>query len=78
MVTPCNGLVLLSSTGGPAIPGGPLRFGVPLQARMETPLQEVHPPGDQRPDLLGPTDAQRIFKNDADEDEGPLGVIVLP
>ena len=47
---PHNGLILLlSSTGGPALPGGPFCLGTPHQARMEIPLPEVHLPDDPRP-----------------------------
>ena len=75
VVTPCNSLViLLSTTGGPDLPGGSFRIGIPHQARMDTPLLEVHPPGDPRPDLLGPADSQRFCKNNVGEDEGPLRV----
>ena len=69
MITPGYRLILLF----PAT-GGPFRFGVPYQARMETPPPEFHPPGDPRPDLLGPADAQRLFENDVGEDEASLGV----
>ena len=41
---------------------------------METPLSEVHAPGDPGPDLSGPVDAQRLRKNDVGKDEGSLGV----
>ena len=71
-------LLLLAAGGGPALPGGPfrlgapLRLGVPHQDRVETPLPEVHPPRDCRPDISDPTEAQRIRKNDVGKDEGSL------
>ena len=75
MVYSCHSLFLLiPSTGGPALPGAPLRIGIPHQARMETPLPEVHPPDDPDPDLLCPADAQRLRKNNVGKDEGFLGV----
>ena len=78
MVAPHTGLVLLlSSTGSPALPGGPLRLVIPHQARVETPLLEFHPPGDPRQDLLFPADSQRLFKINVGKDEGPLGVHTL-
>ena len=67
-------LLLLSSNGGSALPGCPFRLDIPHQARMDTLLPEVHPPGDPRPDLLGPVDAQRLCKNDLVEDKGSLRV----
>ena len=73
VVTPCNGLVLLlSSAGGPALPGSLLRLGIPYQACMDTHFPEVHPPGDPRPDILGPANDQRLLKDNVDKDEGPL------
>ena len=42
---------------------------------METPLPEFHPPGDMRPDLLGPTDALRLRKDDMGKDKGLLRVL---
>ena len=75
MITPHNGLILfLSSTGIPALPGGPFRLGIPFQACMDTPLLVVHPPGDPRLDLLGPMDTLNLRKNDVGKHEGPLGV----
>ena len=41
---------------------------------METPLPEFHPPGDPLPGLLGPTDSQRLGKNNVGKDKGSLGV----
>ena len=67
-------LLLLPATGGPALPGFPFRLCVPHQACVETPLLEVHLPGDPRPDFPGPTDAQRLRKKDMGKDEGSLGV----
>ena len=73
VITPCNDLVLLlSSTSGPALPGSPFRLCVPYQARMDTPLPEVHPPGYLRPDLLSPADTQRLCEDDVGEDKGLL------
>ena len=39
---------------------------------METPLPEVHPPGDPRPYFPGPTDTQRLCEDNMDEDKGSL------
>ena len=76
MVTTCYCLVLLlSSTIGPALPGISSRLGVPYQAHMDTPLPEFHRPCDLRPDLLGPTDALRLRKDDVGKDKGPLRVL---
>ena len=73
MVTPCDCLfLLLSCTGGPALPGSPFRLDIPYQVRMDTPLPEVHPPGFTRPDLLGLTDTQRLRKDNLFKDEEPL------
>ena len=41
---------------------------------METPVPEVHPPGDLCPDLPSPADAQHLRECDVGKDEGPLGV----
>ena len=65
---------LLSSSGGPVLPVSPFRLGVSYQACMETPLLEVHLPGDPCPDLLGPTETQRLREDNIGKDEGPLGV----
>ena len=67
-------ILLLSARGGSDLPGGPFRLGILHQYRMETPLPEVHPPGDLRPDLLVPTDAQRLREDDGGKDKGSLGV----
>ena len=67
-------LLLLSAAGGSDLPGGPFRLGITHQARMETPLPEVHAPGDPGPDLLGPADAQRLCEDDMVEYKGFLGV----
>ena len=53
-------IFLLPAAGGPAFPDGPLRLGVPHQARVDTPLPEFHPQRDHGPDLSGPADAQRL------------------
>ena len=75
VVASCHGLILLfCSTGGPALPGSPFCLGNPHQACVETPLPEVHPPGDLRLDLLCPADAQRLRKNDVDKDKGYIRV----
>ena len=50
--------LLLAVEGGPALSGSPFHLGVPHQARVLTPLPEVHPPGYPCPDLMGPADAQ--------------------
>ena len=67
-------ILVLSATGGPALPEGPFRLGIPHQACMETPLPEVHLPGDPRPDFLGPPDAQRLSDDEMGKDKGSLGV----
>ena len=75
VLAPCNGLaLLLSCTGGPALPGSTLRLRVSHQAHLEKSLPEVHPPTNLRPYLPGSAYAQRICENDADEDKGNLGV----
>ena len=75
VVAPCNILVLLlSSTGGPSLPGGLFRLSIPHQSRVETPLPEVHPPGDPFLDILFPADTQYLRENDVGKDKGPLGV----
>ena len=75
MAVSCHGLVfLLPSTGGPSLPGGPFHLGIPQQALVETPLLEVHLPGDPGLDRLFPTDAQRLRKTNVGEDEGSLSV----
>ena len=67
-------LLLLPTTGGPALPSSPFCLGVPHQARLETPLSEVHALRYPGPDLLASMDAQRICKNNLSEDKGSLGV----
>ena len=67
-------IFLPPAAGSPALPGGPLRLVAPHQARMETPLPEVHLPCDPGPDLSGSADAQRLFKNGVGEDKGYPGV----
>ena len=75
MVAPRKGLVLLlSSTGGRALPGGPFRLGIPYQAHVDIPLPEVHPSGDPGPDILGSEDAQHLCKNYVGKDEEYLRV----
>ena len=66
--------LLLSAAGGPALLGGPFHLGIPHQARLETPLSEVHPPGYTRPDLLGPADDKRLCEDDVGKEKGSLGV----
>ena len=69
VITRDHGVILLFAAGGsPALPGDPLRLGVLHQACVETPLPEVHVPGDSGPDLSGPADAQRLRKNDVGKD----------
>ena len=75
MIAPFYGLILLLPyTGGSALPGGLLCIGIPHQACVETPLQEVYLPGDPGLDLFCPPYTQRIFKNDMGKDDGPLRV----
>ena len=70
-------ILLLHVTGGPALPVGTFRLGIYHQARMKTPLPEVHPPGDPRPDFPGPTDAKRLREDEVGKDKGSLGVSTL-
>ena len=69
MVTPGHGVLLLVAGGGPDLLVIPFRLGVPHQARMQTPLPEVHALHN-----LCPADAQRLRENGVGEDEGSLGV----
>ena len=41
---------------------------------MDTPLPEVHLPGDPLPNILGLSDIQRLRKDDVCNNEGTLGV----
>ena len=78
MISPGYRLLLLLSAGGvPALPGGPFRLRIPHQARVDTLLPEVHPPGDPCLDLPGPADAQRLCEDDVGEDKGSLEVPTL-
>ena len=75
MIAPGNRLILLLPTiSGPDLPGGPFRLCVSYQSRVETPLPEVHLPHYPGPYLLGPTDSQRLCKNNVGKDKGYLGV----
>ena len=75
VIAPSDSLVLLlSAWGSPDLPGGPFRLGVSHQARIQTPLPEVHAPRDPGPDLSGPSYAQHICKNDVGKDERSLRV----
>ena len=75
VIAPGNRLILLlSNTGGPALPGIPFLLSASYQSRVETPLPEVHLPHYPGPYLLGPTDAKRLCKNDVGLYEGSLGV----
>ena len=67
-------ILVLSATGGPALPEGPFRLGIPHQACMETPLPEVHLPGDPRLDIPGPADAQHLCGDNVGKEKGSLGV----
>ena len=49
--------ILLTPKGGPVLSGSPFCLGLPHQARMLSPLPEVHVPGDPGPYLPGPADA---------------------
>ena len=61
MLTPGYCLVLLlAAEGCPDLSGGPLRLGIPQQARVDTSLLEAHPPRDPGPDLSGPAETQRL------------------
>ena len=76
MIATCYSLfLLLSTTGDPYLPGGSFRLRMPHQACVDILLPEVHPPGDPRPDLLGPADFQRLRKNVVGEEKGLLGVL---
>ena len=68
-------ILLLSSADGPALPGRPIRLSVSYQAFIDTPLLEVHLPGDPGLDLSGPTDAQSLREDNVGKAEGPLVVI---
>ena len=67
-------LHLLSAAGGFALLGGPFHLGIPHHACMDTPIPEVHPPGDPRLDLPGPVDAQCLREDDVGKYKGSLGV----
>ena len=70
-----RGLILLiSSTGGPDLPVSPFLLGIPHQPCVETPIPEINTPGYPGPDLLVPADAQHLYKNGVDKDEGSLRV----
>ena len=51
----------------------PSALATPHQARVETPLPEIHLPGDPHPDILCPIDAQRLCKKNVGEDKRTLG-----
>ena len=65
-------ILLISSAGGPDLPGIPFYLRVSYQACMDTPLTEVHPPGDPCPDIPGHADTQHICEENVGKDEGPL------
>ena len=69
-----NFVLLLAAGGGPALPGSPFCLGIPHQARVQTPLPEVHAPRYPGPDLSGPADNQRLREDNVGEDDGSLGV----
>ena len=71
-------ILFLSSAGGAALPGCPLRLSVSYQACTDTPLPEVYPPGDHGSYFSGPMDAQHICEDDMVKEEGPLGVPCTP
>ena len=65
MLAPYNGFVLLlSSSGGPALPVSTLCLRVTHQARIDISLLEVNPTCDNFPYLPDPKDAQRLCDND--------------
>ena len=65
MVSPGYRLLLLfSATYGSTLPVGPFLLGIHNKDRMDTPLLEVHPPGDPLPDLPVPADTQRLRGDD--------------
>ena len=65
-------ILFLSSAGGAALPGCPLRLSVSYQACTDTPLPEVYPPGDHGSYFSGPMDAQHICENSVGEEKGYL------
>ena len=76
MVSPVYCLVLiLYSSGCPALPGITLRLRLHHQAHLETSLLEVHPPCDMLPNLSGPADTQHLRKKHLGKYEGSLRVL---
>ena len=67
-------ILLFLAADSPTLPGGPFCLSIPHQDRLETPLPEVHPPGDPCPVLPGPADTQRLCKNDVIKEEGLIGI----
>ena len=63
--------------GGSSLPGSPFRIGIPYKTSIETPLPEVHLPGDSRPDLPGPAYARHLCEDGVGKDKGSLGVSTL-
>ena len=56
-------ILLIPATGGPALPGGTFRLGIPHKAYMETPLPEVHLPGYLHLDLPGPAETKILIRS---------------
>ena len=71
-------IFLLFSAVSYVLPGCTLRLSVFYQACAETPLPEVHLPGDPGSYLSGPTDTKHICEDDMVKDEGPIVVPCPP
>ena len=71
-------ILLLFSAGGPALPFSSFRLSVSYQACMETPIPEVHSPGDTCPDIPRPADAERLCEDDVGKTRGLSEFQVLP
>ena len=71
-------ILLLSSTGGSALPGCPLCISISCQACVDTTLPWVHPPGDLGLDISGPMDTQRLCGDNVGKDEGTIRVLGPP
>ena len=67
-------ILLLSSTGGPALSSRILRLRVPHQNHEDTYLLEVHPPSDLLPYLPGSVYAECLCERCVGEEKGSLGV----
>ena len=63
---------ILSSSGGSSLPGYPFHLRISYLACVDTPIPEVHPPGDPGPDLPGPVDTRRFREDNVGKDKGLL------